>query len=424
VGNGELRLDKHRPAAEPKEPAPMTSRSVLLNVGEERLLSPRGTIIPQAIRFDDGSMLLHYHVGFDAWFEPIGMSRSDDGGRTWRDVEPPLYRVGACGQIGPTQAIFLDEYLVQADGSGDSGGSADTGGSGGGGEYVLLYNRTDDGGRTFSGVQRARCRIPDLIAKPYEPDASSPYFPPMPDWYRRRLGDAPAFAGSAFGRVIRLRDGALATVCYGAQRGNPQKRRRQGATADQGVAEQATAGESSSAILLRSEDEGRTWDAVSVCGRLEPGRPFDGGYFYSEGFNETALAETPDGGLFVIMRHGSYHLLWTNRSWDAGRSWRGIEMLNHAGVAPHMVRLGCGALAAAWGRPGLTVAFSLDGTGRYWDAATEIMRGDEASQRYPWLVPIDDHTVTLFYDRRTWDKPRPRYINHGIYAREISARPA
>ena len=68
----------------------------------------------------------------------------------------------------------------------------------------------------------------------------------------------------------------------------------------------------------------------------------------------------------------------------------------------------------------MTVAFSLDGSGRYWDVATELMRGDEASQRYPWLQPMDDHTVMVFYDRRTWDKPRPRYINHGIFARQIT----
>lgn len=379
-------------------------KTMRISVGDEYLLTREGTIIPMSVRFTDGSMLLLYHTGFDAHFTPVGMSRSDDNGQSWRVAEPPLYRIGACGQIGDRRAIFMDDNLVHA----------------GGDEYTVLCNRTDDGGRTFAGVTQARCRIPNLIAKPYEPDPTSPFHPPMPEWYRKRLPENPRFAGAIFGRVIRLSDGSLATVCYGSQHGNLKKRRKQGAAASEGIAEQADAGESNSAILLRSEDDGHTWNTVSVCGRLEPNKPFDGGHFYSEGFNETSLVETAAGELFVIMRHGSYHLLWTNRSTDLGKTWQGITMLNHAGVAPNMIKLGNGMLAATWGRPGLTVAFSLDGSGRYWDAATELMRGDEASQRYPWLQPVDDNTVMVLYDRRKWDKPRPRYIDHGIFARTIT----
>lgn len=382
----------------------MTTRSAHIIIDEEQLLTREGTIIPMSVRFADGRMLLMYSVGFDAWFEPSGMSRSEDGGGPWQKCDPPLYRIGACGRIGAQEAIFLDDILVHA----------------GGDEYTVLCNRTNDGGRTFTGVVTARCRIPNLINKPYKAEPSSPHFPPTPEWYRQRLPENPSFGGFCFGRVIRLSDRALATVCYGAQHGNLPKRRKQGAPASEGIADQANAGESNSAILLRSEDEGKTWNAVSVCGKLEPNRPFDGGYFYSEGFNETALVEIAPGELFVIMRHGSYHLLWSNRSTDFGRTWQGTRMLNHPGVAPNMVKLGNGALAAAWGRPGLTVAFSLDGSGRYWDVATELMRGDEASQRYPWLEPIDDNTVMVFYDRRKWDKPRPRYIDHGIFARRIT----
>lgn len=382
-------------------------RSAHLTVDDECLLTCDGTIIPLSVRFDDGAMLLMYHVGFDAHFEPSGLSRSHDGGETWQKGEPPLHRIGACGRIGPQEAIFLDDLLVHA----------------GGDEYIVLYNRTTDGGRTFTGVERARCRIPNLIPKPYQPDPSSPHLPPVPEWYRRHFPEGLSFGAFCFGRILRLNDGTLAMACYGSERGNLPKRRREGRPASEGIAEMANAGESTSAYLMRSADNGRTWNAVSCCGKLLPDRPFDGGYFYSQGFNETALAETTPGELFVIMRHGSYHLLWSNRSSDSGRTWQGIQPTNHAGVAPHMVRLGNGMLAGAWGRPGLTVAFSFDGTGRYWDAATELMRGDEASQRYPWLEPVGENTVLCLYDRRTWDKPHPRYVNHGIYARRITITP-
>lgn len=411
----------NNPAAIPSPPAPANpaspaaaktfgSRNARLIVGEEYLLTSHGTIIPMGLAFPDGDMLLLYHTGFDAWFEPCGMSRSTDQGLTWTIDQPPLYRVAACGVVGEKHALFFDEYIVHEHDD----------------VYSILTNRTRDGGRTFTGVTKARCTIPKLIPTPYVAKPGSPFFPEMPDWYRSHLGDKPRFAATAFGRVMRLADQSLVMACYGPMIGNLPKHRPQGAEASvgapaaQGVAEMPHAGLSTSSFLLRSLDDGMTWTLLGVCGRLEPNRPFDGGYFFSEGFNETALTQTPSGQLMVVMRHGSYHLLWSNRSDDGGLTWQGIQPMNHAGVAPHMVRLSSGLLAAAWGRPGLTVAFSFDGSGRYWDLATELMRGDEASQRYPWLVPTGPRSLLALYDRRTWKKPEPIYVNHGIYARSIT----
>lgn len=379
-----------------------------LNITDERLLTREGTIIPMAVRFPGGATLLIYHTGFDAIFQPCGMSRSDDKAATWQRINFPLRRVGACGRIGDHDAIFLDDCLVHA----------------GGDEYIALTSRTTDGGRTFEDVVEARFTISNLIPKPYEPDPASVFAPPMPDWYRDRLPDNPQFAAHIFGRVIRLSDGALAMVCYGAQRGNLPKRRKQGAPASDGVADDANAGESYSAILVRSDDDGRTWREVSICGKLEPGLPFDGGYFFSNGFNETALIETAPNELLVMMRHGTFALMYTNRSTDGGRTWEGIRAMSHVSVAPRMVKLDNGILAAAWGRPGITVAFSLDGTGCKWDVMSEVLTLGEPSQYYPWLEPLDNDTVTLLYDRRTWDKPHPRYVDHGIYARDITIRSA
>ena len=79
-----------------------------------------------------------------------------------------------------------------------------------------------------------------------------------------------------------------------------------------------------------------------------------------------------------------------------------------------------GMLAAAWGRPGMTVGFSIDGTGSTWDALVGVMQDDVQSQKYPWLVPIGENRVMLFYDKRKWDSERRVFYEHGIYCREIT----
>jgi len=399
-------------------------------VGDERLITREGTIIPIVARFGDGSMLLTYHTGADAPFSPTAAMRSDDGGLNWRHTESPSYRVCACGEIGADRALFFDANLWRV----------------GGDEFVLLCNETTDGGRTFTGLREAPVHIPGVISKTYRPfprdDPNYCLRPEIPEFYSDLVERHGCHIGGYIsGRVLRLGDGALGLSCYAYMEGNMRRRDNyqqgtgvyaelrkkdeedecaQGKSPDAGVAAEATVDMLTSSLLLRSEDDGRSWQYASTIGKIEPGKPWDGGLIYSEGFNETGLACTADGDLLALMRHGSYHLIWSNRSSDHGRTWQGIEPLNHPGVFPHVVPLENGVLAAAWGRPGMTVAFSLDGTGRCWDVCLQLMRDDEPSQKYPWLVPAGPNRVLVFYDRRKWDEDRRRHYDHGIYCREIT----
>ena len=68
----------------------------------------------------------------------------------------------------------------------------------------------------------------------------------------------------------------------------------------------------------------------------------------------------------------------------------------------------------------MTVGFSLDGTGRTWDALVGVMQDDVPSQKYPWIVPVAEDRIMLFYDRRKWDDERRVFYDHGIYCREIT----
>ena len=141
---------------------------------------------------------------------------------------------------------------------------------------------------------------------------------------------------------------------------------------------------------------------------------------YSEGFTETGLSCTSDGKIYALMRHGSYMLLWGVISSDGGRTWGEPLCFNYPGVAPCLCLMPNGVLAAAWGRPGMTVGFSLDGTGRTWDVLVGVMQDNVPSQKYPWIVPVAQDRIMLFYDRRKWDPTRRVFYDHGIYCRDIT----
>ncbi len=53
-------------------------------------------------------------------------------------------------------------------------------------------------------------------------------------------------------------------------------------TGEQGIENMLT-----SSLMRRSEDEPATWEYASTIGKIEEDRPWDGGTFYREGFNET-----------------------------------------------------------------------------------------------------------------------------------------
>jgi hypothetical protein len=271
-----------------------------------------------------------------------------------------------------------------------------------------------------------------VLATPYvrrahdDPDAF--YEPEVPAFYDLVTQEYGAIIGGhIFGPIIRLPDGGLGMSAYCRMKGNVRRKERDpsdyvGIRPDEGVAAEGTDDVLWSSIFLRSEDDGQTWRAASTILKPEEDFPFDVGVVYSEGFTETSLSCTSDGKIYALLRHGSYMLLWSVISSDGGRTWGDPLCFNYPGVAPCLCLLPNGVLAAAWGRPGMTVGFSLDGTGRTWDALMGVMQDDIPSQKYPWIVPVAEDRIMLFYDRRKWDDDRRVFYDHGIYCREITVR--
>lgn len=381
------------------------------SLSDEKLITTEGTIIPEAIRFENGNMLVCYQVNNDANFSPSAAHRSRDDGETWEPSECPLHRVCGMGEVGQDRAIFFDEYLWKV----------------GQDEYAVFMNETLDAGESFTWPKLATFHLKGAIDHHYQPrDEDDPdyfYEPEVPTFYEpvtREHGSV--IGGHIFGRVVRLPDNALCVAAYVTMEGNETRLKQSSSyvkpRAD-GTAPEAEEETLDSSLLFRSEDEGENWEHVSTIGKIQPGEPFDGGQIYSEGFNETGLSVTSDGKLYALMRHGSYMLLWRTISEDGGRTWGDLQAFNYPGVAPSLALLPNGILAAVWGRPGLTVGFSLDGTGTNWDILVGIMHDGIASQKYGWLVTMGENRLMLFYDRRKWDSEQRKFYDHGIYCRKI-----
>ncbi|MDP6113183.1 MAG: sialidase family protein [Planctomycetota bacterium] len=390
----------------------MPSQRPQCSLSPERLITKDGTIIPQAARLADGRILVCYSVGTDSWFSPSGFSVSEDG-FTWRRIDGPMHSVSAIGPSGGEKALLFDQYLWRTAES----------------RYVAFCCEAREA-LTFAEPCLAEFHLEGALCKHYIPrpadDPDAFYEPKIPEFYRpvtERYGAQ--VGGHIFGSIIELPDGAMGLSAYCQMKGNTRRKDTApsdyvGRRPDEGVADEATDDILWSAIFFRSDDEGRTWHAASTIAEAEVDFPFDAGVLYSEGFTEAGLSCTSEGKVYALVRHGSYMLLWRFISADGGRTWCEPMCFNYPGVAPSMCLLPNGMLAAAWGRPGMTVGFSIDGTGSTWDALVGVMQDDVQSQKYPWLVPIGENRVMLFYDKRKWDSERRVFYEHGIYCREIT----
>lgn len=141
----------------------------------------------------------------------------------------------------------------------------------------------------------------------------------------------------------------------------------------------------------RSNDEGKTWTDPSPAPGIPGVGPADRHY------------TTPDG-----VRAG----------------------FNAGNVSPMLALLDNGVLALAYGRPGLKVAFSSDGTGNRWDRIIEIVpKGFRYSySRYDvttgmaGLVPVGPDRLLLLYDVYSYARrPRDRRANT-IFTRTLTVR--
>ncbi len=72
------------------------------------------------------------------------------------------------------------------------------------------------------------------------------------------------------------------------------------------------------------------------------------------------------------------------------------------GVFPCLLRLGCGVMVVPFGRPGVHLVFSPDGTGRTWTDPTCVLPGNperlsDKTDGYTNMLPLSDSETLLGY---------------------------
>lgn len=149
--------------------------------------------------------------------------------------------------------------------------------------------------------------------------------------------------------------------------------------------------------LLRSADDGATWDFLTIAADPQKKRSF----------GETAIARAANGDVVAMMRTepAMGTKMWTARSSDAGKTWsRAVETPLH-GHPPHLLTLRDGTLLCTYGfrdEPiGIRAALSRD-HGRTWHERDIVALRADGSGRpgdngYPLTTELPDGTLVSVY---------------------------
>jgi hypothetical protein len=141
-----------------------------------------------------------------------------------------------------------------------------------------------------------------------------------------------------------------------------------------------------------SMDNGRSWKRRAVIANPDAVE----GEISS--MTEPVLVQTAKGGILCVIRRTdqTQKSMLLARSLDKGKTWgkpRAMDELGVFGVMPDLARLESGPLVLSYGRPGVQLSFSLDGTGEKWESplvlvASGLGNRDAKTDGYTSLVPL------------------------------------
>ena len=149
-------------------------------------------------------------------------------------------------------------------------------------------------------------------------------------------------------------------------------------------------------VLVRSKDQGRTWDECGVIAKVASNEK-SWSWMGTDGPDETAIVRLSDQRLYTIFRTGGNAFMGQSWSADDGKTWTQPIPTSFKGVAPHLRRLTNGSLACTTGRPGpVTIYFNEEGRGENWSHATEVFKGK--STCYSDVIEVKPGELLVVYD--------------------------
>lgn len=160
-------------------------------------------------------------------------------------------------------------------------------------------------------------------------------------------------------------------------------------------------------------------------------------------FTASTIETVKDGSLLVVMCPEGIQGLYQSRSYDGGVTWsepeysKGIlpiipQWSYGSYQNPDLVMLDNGVLTMSYGRPGIGLAISLDGTGEHWDQQIRLLRGYHADGSAPspdgmnrgtstgngQSIALNEDTVLVAYDKK---RAMPNG-DHAILVEEVVVR--
>ena len=186
----------------------------------------------------------------------------------------------------------------------------------GDGSYRVATFRSTDGLTTLE-ADSATVLVPDGPTREPEPG----------EWYGLFV----------FGNIVVLPDGSWLMSMYGNFEQDTIVPWDRSAAAETSAMQRS--------FVVRSTDEGRTWNHRATIAAPRRGDPV------GEGFVEPTIARLPDGRLLAVLRTGHHHPAYASWSDDDGRTWSPpvYTGLDRA-CDPTLLVLADGRVALAWGR--------------------------------------------------------------------------
>lgn len=155
----------------------------------------------------------------------------------------------------------------------------------------------------------------------------------------------------------------------------------------------------------RSTDFGHSWHLQGHIAYTPDTRADRHAHHRSHGFTEPGSALLADGSLLVMLRTTDglgVGPLYASSSTDMGKTWSAPAVVHPSGVMPRLLQLGNGVLVLSYGRPGVDLRFSVDGTGSVWSEPLSLVpltstdiQADSCG--YTSLLPLTPNSFLIAY---------------------------